>query len=76
VVNKQRSHQKGLAPWIGRANYTTVEEIPMGEEVPVGMFFHNEHPIIILFNSGVSHDFISSTCTKKAMLSLEATEAP
>jgi hypothetical protein len=53
-----------------------VEEIPSGEEVLVGTFFLNEHPIIILFNSGASHDFISSTCAKKAMLSMVAMEAP
>jgi hypothetical protein len=61
---------------MGRTNYTTMEDIPTGEEVFVSMFFLNEHPIIILFNSGVSHDFISSTCAKKAMLSMVATEAP
>jgi hypothetical protein len=48
----------------------------MGEEVLAGTFFLNEHPIIILFNSGASHDFISSTCAKKAMLSTVAAEAP
>jgi hypothetical protein len=63
-------------PWTGRANYTTVEEIPTGEEVIAATFFLNECPIIILFNYGASHDFISSTCAKKAMLSMVATEAP
>jgi hypothetical protein len=53
-----------------------MEEIPTGEEVLVCMFFLNEHPIIILFDSEASHDFISSTCAKKAMLSMVATEAP
>jgi hypothetical protein len=57
-------------------NYTTVEEIPIGEEVLADTFFLNEHPIIILFDSRASHDFISSTCAKKAMLSMVATEAP
>jgi hypothetical protein len=47
-----------------------------GEEVLVGTFSLNEHPIIILFDSGASHDFISSTCAKNAMLSMVATEAP
>jgi hypothetical protein len=56
--------------------YTTVEEIPIGEEVLVGTFFLNERPITILFNSRASHDFISSSCAKKAMLSLVAMEAP
>jgi hypothetical protein len=75
MVNLQRGHQKGLAPWAGRANSTTVEEIPTGEEVLVSTFFLSEHPIIILFNSEASHDFISSTCAKRAMLSIVTTEA-
>jgi hypothetical protein len=53
-----------------------VEEIPTGEEVLAGTFILNEHPIVILFDSEASHDFISSTCAKKAMLSMMATEAP
>jgi predicted aspartyl protease len=53
-----------------------MEEIPMGEEVLAGTFSLNEHPVIILFNSGASHDFISSTCAKKVMLSTVAAEAP
>jgi hypothetical protein len=76
VVNHQRGHQKGPTPRAARANYTTMEEIPTGEEVLVGTFSLNEHPVIILFDSGASHDFISSTCAKKAMLSMVATEAP
>jgi predicted aspartyl protease len=44
--------------------------------VLAGTFFLNERPIIVLFNSGASQDFISSTCAKKVMLSMVATEAP
>jgi hypothetical protein len=76
MVNQQRGHQKGPAPQMGRANYTTVEEIPTGEEVLAGTFFLNECPIIILFNSGASHDFMSFTCAKKTKLSLVASGAP
>jgi hypothetical protein len=76
MVNQQRGHQKGPAPRAARSNYTTVEEISMGEEVLAGTFSLNEHPIIILFDSRVSHNFISSTCAKKAMLSMVATKAP
>jgi hypothetical protein len=53
-----------------------MEEVPTREEVLAGMFFLNECSIIILFNFRASHDFISSTCAKKAMLSMVATEAP
>jgi hypothetical protein len=75
VVNQQRGHQKGPVPWAGHANYTTVEEISIGE-VLAGTFFLNKHPVIILFDSGASHDFISFTCAKKEMLSTVVVEAP
>jgi hypothetical protein len=75
MVNQQRGHQKGPAPRAGRTNYTTMEEISTGEEVQMGMFSLNEHLVIILFDSGASHDFISSTCAKKAMLSTVTAEA-
>jgi predicted aspartyl protease len=48
----------------------------MGEEVVAGMFFLNEHPVITLVDSRASHDFMSSTCAKKAKLSLVASGAP
>jgi hypothetical protein len=76
MVNQQRGHQKGPTPRVGRANYATVEEIPMEKEVLAGTFSLNEHHVIILFDSGASHDFISSTCAKKTMLSMVVTEAP
>jgi predicted aspartyl protease len=53
-----------------------MEEIPTGEEVLAGTFFLNEQPVIILFDSGASHDFMSSTRAKKVKLSLVASGAP
>jgi hypothetical protein len=47
MVNHQKGPQRGHAPQTGHANYTTVEGIPRGEEVLVGTFFLNEHPVII-----------------------------
>jgi hypothetical protein len=44
--------------------------------VLVCMFFLNERPIIILFDSRASHDFMSFTCAKKVKLSLMALGAP
>jgi hypothetical protein len=35
-----------------------------------------EHPIIILFDFGASHDFLSLACARKAKLNLCATPAP
>jgi predicted aspartyl protease len=48
----------------------------MGEEVLAGTLFLNEQPVIILFDFGASHDFMSSTCAKKAKLTLVASGAP
>jgi hypothetical protein len=76
VVNRQKVPQRGLALRTGHANYITVEEIPTGEEVLAGTFFINECPIIILFDSGASHDFMSSICAKKAKLSLVVSKVP
>jgi predicted aspartyl protease len=53
-----------------------MEEIPMGEEVLAGTFLLNEHPDITLFDSGASHDFMSSTYAKKAKLSLVTSGVP
>jgi hypothetical protein len=53
-----------------------VEVIPMGEEVLAGTFFLNKHPIIILFDSRASHDFVSSAYAKRAKLTLVASGAP
>jgi predicted aspartyl protease len=53
-----------------------MQEIPTGEEVLVGTFFLNGCPIVILFDSGSSHDFMSSICAKEAKLSLVASRMP
>jgi hypothetical protein len=75
-VNQYRAQQRGPAPRIGCVNYTTVDGIPMGEEVLASTFFLNERPIVILFDSGASHDFMSSTCAKKARLTLVVSGMP
>jgi hypothetical protein len=67
-VNQHRGQQRGPAPRTGGINYTTVDRISTGEEVLAGTFFLNEHPIVILFDFGASHDFMSSACAKKARL--------
>jgi hypothetical protein len=52
-----------------------VDEIPTREEVLVDTFFLKEHPIIILFVSGASHDFVSSACAERANLTFVASGA-
>jgi hypothetical protein len=75
-VKQHRGQQRGPTPWTGHINYTIMDEILTGEEVLAGTFFLNERPIIILFDSGASHDFMSSTCAKKARLTLMASGVP
>jgi predicted aspartyl protease len=48
----------------------------MGEEVLAGTLFLNERPIIILFDSGASYDFLSSACAERTKLTLVALGAP
>jgi hypothetical protein len=49
----------------GHVQYTIVESISTGEIITVGAFLVNQHPAIVLFNSGASHSFISSTFAAK-----------
>jgi hypothetical protein len=60
----------------GRVNYTTMEDIPEGEQVLVGTFSLNGRPVSILFDSGASHDFISKAYTQKHQLAIEYMLAP
>ena len=46
-------------------HYTTLEEIPSGEVVTVGTFLMNQHPIVVLFDFGASHSFMSQTFASK-----------
>ena len=46
-------------------HYTTLEEIPLGEVVTTGTFLVNQHPAVVLFDSGASHSFMSQTFTSK-----------
>jgi hypothetical protein len=38
----------------GHVNYTTMEDIPEGEQVLAGTFSLNGHPIVIMFDSAHS----------------------
>ena len=43
----------------GRLNFTTFADLPEGAPVMTGTFSINHKPVIILFDSGASHSFIS-----------------
>jgi hypothetical protein len=63
VTHPPRGLQKVAIVKTGRVNYTTMEDIPEGEQVLMGMFSLNGHPTTVLFDSGASHDFICKACT-------------
>jgi predicted aspartyl protease len=42
-----------------------VGSIPTGEIITAGAFLVNQHPAIVMFDSGASHSFISSTFAAK-----------
>jgi hypothetical protein len=43
----------------------TTEEAQQAQDVVLGMFFVSSHPATVLFDSGASHSFISSTFVVK-----------
>ena len=57
----QKNNQKQGNPNAhqGHVNYTNMTEIPSGEVVTAGKFLMNQHPEVVLFNSGASHSFMS-----------------
>jgi hypothetical protein len=60
----------------GRINYTTIEDIPEGEPFLAGMFVLKDLSVVVLFDSGASHDFISKACTQKCKLVIEPISTP
>jgi hypothetical protein len=66
---QQRGQLRAPIPRSGHVNHTMVKDISEGE-VLMGIFLLFGHPIIILFDSGASHDFMSSACAKKVKLPL------
>jgi hypothetical protein len=54
VTHAPRGPQKVKVVKTGRVNYTTMEDVPEGEQVLVSMFSLNGHPTVILFFISVS----------------------
>jgi hypothetical protein len=45
----------------GKVNHMTSDEAQQAQDVVLGMFLASSHPATILFDSGASHSFISSS---------------
>jgi hypothetical protein len=60
----------------GHVNYTTMEDIPKGEQVLTCTFSLNGYPAVVLFDSGATHDFITEACTQRSQLSIHHIDTP
>src|SRR6266542_2578585 len=58
----------------GRVNFAEISEVPAGAPVMAGTFLINGHPTVILFDSVLSHSFISALCAVRNSLECERTE--
>jgi hypothetical protein len=52
----------------GKVNHMTSDEAQQAQDVVLGMFLASSHPATILFDSGASHSFISSSFITKHSL--------
>jgi hypothetical protein len=52
----------------GKVNHMTSDEAQQPQDVVLGMFLASSHPATILFDSGASHSFISSSFVTKHSL--------
>jgi hypothetical protein len=55
----------------GRVNHITSVEDQQAQDVVLAMFLASSHPATILFDSGASHSFISSSLVAKHNLPIE-----
>jgi hypothetical protein len=53
-----------------------MSDVSEEESVLASTFSLNSHPIIILFDTGATHDFISKACTQRHQLAIEPTNTP
>ncbi|WVZ49842.1 hypothetical protein U9M48_001168, partial [Paspalum notatum var. saurae] len=56
---------KKSAPKMDQLHYSRLEQVPEGEPVLAGTFFVNDHPTVVLFDSGATFSFISKAYALK-----------
>jgi hypothetical protein len=72
-ISKGKGKKQVVQVRQGRVNLTTLSELPEGTPIMTGTFSINHQPVIILFDSGATHSFISSKCGTKLGLDLYPT---
>jgi hypothetical protein len=76
ITHPSRGPSKVAVVTIGRVSYTSVEDIPEGEQVIASKFSLNDYHVVILFDFGAIHDFISRACTQKHQLDIQHSDSP
>ncbi|WVZ93534.1 hypothetical protein U9M48_039505 [Paspalum notatum var. saurae] len=57
--------EKKSVPKMGQLHYTQLEQVPEGEPILGGTFLVNDHPMVVLFDSGATFTFISKAYALK-----------
>ncbi|WVZ84731.1 hypothetical protein U9M48_031723 [Paspalum notatum var. saurae] len=57
--------EKNSAPKMGQLQYSQLEQVSESEPVLAGTFLVNDHPTVVLFDSGASYTFISKAYARK-----------
>jgi hypothetical protein len=71
-----RGPQKVAVAKTGHINYTTLEDIPEGDQVLTGTFSLSRHPVVILFDSSSTHGFISKAFIQNSQLTIQHMSTP
>jgi len=69
--NQQNNNQKSTS-YAGKVNHVSVETVQGGSELMMGTFSINSIPVIVLFDSGSSHTFISQAFVRVHSIPLVA----
>ena len=72
----QDNKKKTVPAKTGRVNYTALEDVTEGTQVMTGMFSINQCPVVVLFDSGASHTFISEACVARLNLPVIHMDSP
>jgi hypothetical protein len=57
--------RKKQQTYLAHVHNTTIDEIPEGEPMTASKFPVNQHPAVVLFDSGLSHSFMSQAFAQK-----------
>jgi hypothetical protein len=66
--NQDRGRKQKVQVRKGMLNFTTLEELPEGAPIMIGIFSVFNQPALIMFDSGASHSFISQKFSAKCQL--------